>query len=41
MNGEPVGAVDRSVGTADLLHDRYVVLRKGKRHYHLVVVEAG
>jgi tyrosyl-tRNA synthetase len=27
---------DRRVGKADLLHDRYLVLRKGRRYYHLV-----
>jgi tyrosyl-tRNA synthetase len=31
--------LDAVVGTADLLHDRYVVLRKGKRNFHLVVAE--
>jgi tyrosyl-tRNA synthetase len=27
---------DRRLGPADLLHDRYLVLRKGRRAYHLV-----
>ncbi|MBO0886645.1 MAG: tyrosine--tRNA ligase, partial [Acidimicrobiales bacterium] len=29
---------DRQIGKADLLHDRYLVLRKGRRDYHLVRV---
>ncbi|MEX0790648.1 MAG: S4 domain-containing protein, partial [Actinomycetota bacterium] len=28
--------VDRAVGEGDLLHDRYVVLRRGKKNHHLV-----
>ena len=35
VNGRRVD-LDTIVGEADLLHDRYVLLRKGKRHYHLV-----
>ncbi len=30
-------APDASVGTGDVLHGRYVLLRKGKRHYALLV----
>ncbi len=30
--------VERVLGTADLLHDRYVVLRKGRREVHIVRV---
>jgi tyrosyl-tRNA synthetase len=30
---------DRRLGRADLLHDRYLVLRKGRRAYHLVRLE--
>ena len=30
--------VERSLGPGDLLHDRYVVLRRGKRDYHLLKV---
>jgi tyrosyl-tRNA synthetase len=30
---------DRRLGQADLLHDRYLVLRKGRRAYHLVRLE--
>jgi tyrosyl-tRNA synthetase len=30
---------ERELGPSDLLHDRYVVLRKGRREYHLVRVE--
>jgi tyrosyl-tRNA synthetase len=29
----------RSIGPADLLHDRYVVLRRGRRDYHVLRVE--
>ena len=31
--------LERGLTAADLLHDRYVVLRKGRRDYHLVRVE--
>jgi tyrosyl-tRNA synthetase len=31
--------VERALLPADLLHDRYVVLRKGQRNYHLLRVE--
>ena len=30
--------LDAEVSARDLLHGRYVVLRKGKRNYHLVTV---
>jgi tyrosyl-tRNA synthetase len=30
---------DRTVGTGDLVAGRYVVLRRGKRQYHLVRFE--
>lgn len=36
LNGVAVEP-SRAVEAADLLHERYLVLRKGKRHYHLVV----
>ncbi|HEX8008445.1 MAG TPA: tyrosine--tRNA ligase [Trebonia sp.] len=35
VNGEQV-AEDRPLSEADLLHDRWVLLRKGKRTYHLL-----
>jgi tyrosyl-tRNA synthetase len=35
VNGEQVGE-DRPLTEADLLHDRWVLLRKGKRTYHLL-----
>jgi tyrosyl-tRNA synthetase len=36
VNNSPVDDVERRVTGADLLHDRWVVLRKGK-HQYLVV----
>jgi len=36
VNNAPVDDVERRVTRADLLHDRWVVLRKGK-HQYLVV----
>ena len=38
VNGEKVDDVERRIGSADLLHDRFVVLRRGKRSYHVVHV---
>jgi tyrosyl-tRNA synthetase len=35
INGEP-GREDRPLSEADLLHGRWLVLRKGKRTYHLL-----
>jgi tyrosyl-tRNA synthetase len=32
---------DRTISSADLLHDRFLMLRKGKSQRHLVVVEPG
>ncbi|HEV3212349.1 MAG TPA: tyrosine--tRNA ligase [Acidimicrobiales bacterium] len=37
LNNRRVAEVDASVGEADLLHGRYVLLRRGKRRPHLVV----
>ena len=37
MNNRRVASDDATVGTSDLLHDRYVLLRRGKRHPHVVV----
>jgi tyrosyl-tRNA synthetase len=36
VNGAQVAAADRALTAADLLHDRWLVLRKGKRNYHLL-----
>jgi tyrosyl-tRNA synthetase len=36
VNGEQAGAEDRELTAADLLHGRWLVLRKGKRNYHLL-----
>lgn len=38
VNDVPVSGIDATLGRADLLHGRYVVLRKGKRQYHLLTV---
>ena len=39
VNNVRAGEPERALTGADLLHDRYVVLRKGRRDYHLVRVE--
>jgi tyrosyl-tRNA synthetase len=36
VNNVRVGEITRAVATADLLHGRYVLLRKGKKNYLLV-----
>jgi tyrosyl-tRNA synthetase len=36
VNDRQVDETDRVIGPADLLSDRYVVLRRGKKDYHLV-----
>jgi tyrosyl-tRNA synthetase len=36
VNGVTVD-MGAQIGSSDLLHGRYALLRKGKRHYHLVV----
>jgi hypothetical protein len=36
VNGRKAGP-DEAVGAGELLHERYVLLRKGKRHYALLV----
>ncbi len=38
VNDQPVTGIDAALTRADLLHGRYVVLRKGKRSYHLLTV---
>jgi tyrosyl-tRNA synthetase len=39
LNNRRVDDVERRLSADDLLHDRYVVLRKGRRDHHLVRVE--
>jgi tyrosyl-tRNA synthetase len=36
VNDRQADDADRVIGPADLLSDRYVVLRRGKKDYHLV-----
>jgi tyrosyl-tRNA synthetase len=36
VNGEQVTDSERALSGADLLHDRWLLLRKGKRNYHLL-----
>ncbi|MGI8983058.1 MAG: tyrosine--tRNA ligase [Acidimicrobiales bacterium] len=38
VNGVKEAALDRRLETADLLHGRFVVLRRGKRSYHVLHV---
>jgi len=38
VNGRRESAVDATLTTADLLHARYIVLRRGKRDHHLLRV---
>lgn len=38
INGKKVNSIEARVAGADLLHDRYVVVRKGKKSVFLVVV---
>jgi len=40
VNNRRATGLDRRLTTADLLHDRYVVLRRGRREHHLLKVEA-
>jgi tyrosyl-tRNA synthetase len=39
-NGRPVGP-DETLEAIELLHGRFVLLRKGKHTYHLVEISAG
>ena len=39
VNGEPIAAPERTLGAADLLHGKYVMLQKGKRNHAMVVVD--
>ncbi len=36
VNNQRVADIARALTTADTLHARYVVLRKGKKHFHLI-----
>jgi tyrosyl-tRNA synthetase len=36
VNNQRAEGAERAIAAADLLHDRYLVLRRGKRTYHLV-----
>jgi tyrosyl-tRNA synthetase len=38
VNNRRAGGIDARITTADLLHDRYVVLRRGRRDHHLLRV---
>lgn len=39
LNGERISDLGRNLTSADLLHGKYLVLRKGKRSYHLIRCE--
>ena len=39
VNNRRAAGIDRRLTTDDLLHDRYVVLRRGRRDHHLLKVE--
>ena len=39
INNRPAGGVDRAITDGDALHGRFVVLRKGKRDFHLLRFE--
>src|SRR5207244_11595141 len=40
LNGVRETDAERRIGTADLLHGRHLVLRRGKKQYHLVRFES-
>ena len=40
VNNRRVADIDHRIGADDLLHDRYAVLRRGKRDHHLLRFEA-
>ncbi len=40
INNERVGDIDQTVGVADSIEGRYLILRRGKRRYHLVELSA-
>src|SRR5512138_816523 len=39
VNGQPIAAPERTLGAADLLHGKYVMLQKGKRNHAMIVVD--
>jgi tyrosyl-tRNA synthetase len=39
VNGEVIGAPERTLGDGDVLHGRYVMLQKGKRTHALIAVD--
>jgi tyrosyl-tRNA synthetase len=39
VNNRRVTDADEALSADDLLHGRYIVLRRGRRQYHLVTVE--
>jgi tyrosyl-tRNA synthetase len=39
VNGETIPGPERTLGAADLLHGKYVMLQKGKRNHALLVVD--
>jgi len=39
VNNRRAEGEDRRLGPTDLLHDRYIVLRKGPRSFHLLRIE--
>jgi tyrosyl-tRNA synthetase len=36
VNGRPVDGVKATISASDLLHDRYVILRRGRKDHHLL-----
>ena len=40
LNGKKVDSADAIVGVADLIGERFLVLRKGKKSYHVIAVAA-
>ena len=40
VNGRRVGE-DAAIDAGEVVHDRYVLLRKGKRHYAMLVRDGG
>ncbi|MDF2658978.1 MAG: tyrS1, partial [Paenibacillus sp.] len=40
VNGERMSGIDSMIGEQHRLHGKYVVLRRGKKNYYLIKVEA-
>ena len=40
LNGAPVSEVSRTLGFEDALFQRFYLIRKGKKNYHLVVSQS-